>query len=66
MSPIHIKTKEEQDKMRAAGKLAAETLEYITPLMEAGVSTHAIDEYVRIFAEENGAECAFTNPASSN
>lgn len=58
---IHYKTKDEQDAMRAAGKLAAQTLEYITPLMEAGVSTHAIDEYVRIFTEENNAECATLN-----
>jgi len=55
---VHIKNKEEQDKMRAAGKLAAQTLDYIEPLMVPGTSTHAIDEYVRIFAEENGAKCA--------
>lgn len=55
---IHIKTAEEQDKMRAAGKLAAQTLEYIAPLMVVGTSTHIIDEYVRIFTEENNAICA--------
>jgi len=58
---IHLKTEEEQDKMRAAGKLAALTLDYIKPLMVPGTSTHVIDEYVRIFAEENGAECATLN-----
>ena len=61
MSLLHIKDKAEQDKMRAAGKLAAQTLEYIEPLMVAGTSTLVIDEYVRIFAEENGAECATMN-----
>lgn len=47
--------------MRIVGKLAAQTLEYIEPLMVAGTSTHVIDEYVRIFAEEHGAECATMN-----
>jgi len=58
---VHLKNEEEQEAMRAAGKLAAQTLEYIEPLMVAGVTTYAIDEYVRIFTEENGAECATMN-----
>ena len=58
---VYIKNKEEQEKMRAAGKLAAQTLDYIEPLMVAGTTTYVIDEYVRKFAEENGAECAPMN-----
>ncbi|MGL5250884.1 MAG: type I methionyl aminopeptidase, partial [Enterovibrio sp.] len=38
MAPI-IKTAEEIEKMRVAGRLAAQVLEMITPHVQAGVST---------------------------
>ena len=40
---ISIKTPEEIDKMRVAGRLAAEVLEMIEPYVEAGVSTGELD-----------------------
>ncbi len=43
MSQIIIKTPEEIDKMRIAGRLAAEVLEMITPHVVAGVTTEALD-----------------------
>jgi methionyl aminopeptidase len=40
---IHIKTPEEIEKMRVAGRLAAEVLEMITPHVKPGVSTGELD-----------------------
>lgn len=36
----------DREGMRAAGKLAAETLEYASTLIEVGVTTDEIDEKV--------------------
>ncbi|MDM8568395.1 type I methionyl aminopeptidase [Thiotrichales bacterium HSG1] len=41
---IFIKTKEEIEKMRVAGRLAKETLDMITPYVEAGISTNELDK----------------------
>ena len=41
--PVTIKTPEEQDKMRAAGRLAAEVLDMIEPHVKAGVTTDELD-----------------------
>ena len=40
---IILKTPEEIEKMRIAGRLAAEVLDYITPFVKAGVSTGELD-----------------------
>lgn len=40
---IHIKTAEEIDRMRVAGRLAAEVLDFIAPYVKAGVTTEALD-----------------------
>ncbi len=41
---VHIKTPEEIEKMRVAGRLAAEVLEMIEPKVEAGMTTNEIDQ----------------------
>jgi len=41
---INLKTKEQIDLMRVAGKLAAEVLEMITPFVVPGVSTEELDQ----------------------
>ncbi len=41
---IHIKTPEEIEKMRVAGRLAAEVLEMIEPHVKAGVTTEELDQ----------------------
>ncbi len=41
--PISIKTPEEIDKMRVAGRLAADVLDWITPQVNAGVTTGELD-----------------------
>ena len=40
---VTIKTPEEQEKMRAAGRLAAEVLDMITPYVLPGVTTDELD-----------------------
>jgi methionyl aminopeptidase len=41
--PIHIKTPEEIEKMRVAGRLGGEVLDYITPFIKPGVTTGELD-----------------------
>ena len=41
---IHIKNSDELEKMRVAGKLAAEVLELIEPYIIAGVSTEELNQ----------------------
>jgi methionyl aminopeptidase len=41
---IHIKTPPEIEKMRVAGKLAAEVLEMIAPHVQPGITTEALDK----------------------
>ena len=40
---ITLKTPDEIQKMRVAGRLAAEVLDYITPFVKPGVTTGEID-----------------------
>ena len=41
---ISIKTPQEIEKMRIAGRLAGEVLDYITPFVQAGVTTDELDK----------------------
>jgi len=41
--PITIKTPEEIEKMRVAGRLAAEVLQVVAPHVKAGVTTEELD-----------------------
>jgi methionyl aminopeptidase len=41
---IHIKNSQEIEKMRIAGKLASEVLDFITPFVKPGITTEAIDK----------------------
>ena len=43
MSSITLKTPHEIEKMRVAGRMAAEVLDYITPFVKAGVTTGELD-----------------------
>ncbi|KFZ37172.1 methionine aminopeptidase [Shewanella mangrovi] len=52
---ITIKTAEEIEKMRAAGKLAADVLEMIAPFVKPGVTTNELDERCAKFTEAAGA-----------
>ncbi len=52
---IVIKTADEIEKMRAAGKLAASVLEMIAPHVKAGVSTNELNDICAKYTEEQGA-----------
>ncbi|MFH4415933.1 MAG: type I methionyl aminopeptidase [Neisseriaceae bacterium] len=41
---IHLKSPQEIEKMRIAGKLAAELLDYIEPFVQCGVTTNELNE----------------------
>jgi methionyl aminopeptidase len=41
---ISIKTPQEIEKMRIAGRLAGEVLDYITPFVKVGVTTDELDK----------------------
>jgi methionyl aminopeptidase len=41
--------------MRAAGKLAAEVLDYITPMVKPGITTEALDQLCHSYIVEHGA-----------
>ena len=41
---ITIKTPEEIEKMRVAGRLASEVLDYITPFVTTGITTGELDK----------------------
>ncbi len=48
---VTIKTQEEIEKMRVAGKLAADVLEMITPYVKAGVTTLELDNIMLDYIE---------------
>ncbi|WED21185.1 type I methionyl aminopeptidase [Vibrio sp. JC009] len=52
---INIKNEQEIEKMRAAGKLAAEVLEMIEPYVKPGVNTEELDQICHKFILDNGA-----------
>ena len=52
---IKLNGPEAFEGMRAAGRLAAENLDAITPLVVPGVTTQALDDFVRQFTLDNGA-----------
>jgi len=54
-STVTIHTADNFESMRQAGKLAAETLDYITDFIEPGITTERIDELVVEFVTARGA-----------
>ncbi|MBB1439797.1 type I methionyl aminopeptidase, partial [Shewanella sp. SG41-4] len=58
---IVIKNADEIEKMRAAGKLAAQVLEMVAPHVKAGVTTNELDEICAKYTEEQGAISAPLN-----
>jgi methionyl aminopeptidase len=52
---VTLKTPEEIEKMRVAGRLASEVLDYITPFVKPGVTTGKLDELCHAYMiEEQG------------
>ncbi len=62
--PVTIKTEEEIARMRIAGRLAAEVLDYIAPLVQPGVTTGELDRLCHDYiVNEQGAVPAPLNYA---
>ena len=55
---IIIKTEAEIEKMRAAGRLAARTLDFVSPHIKPGVTTGEINDLCAQFIADHGAACA--------
>ena len=47
--PVSIKTPQEIEKMRIAGRLTGEVLDYITPFVKVGVTTNELDRLCHDF-----------------
>lgn len=58
---IGIKTPQEIEKMRKAGKLAAQLLDYIEPFVQEGVTTLYLNDLCAIFTKMHGAVSAPLN-----
>ena len=58
---ITIHSKEDFKKMRIAGKLAAETLDFITDYVKPGVSTNSLNDLCHDFIISNNALLIFTS-----
>jgi methionyl aminopeptidase len=61
VAKIKPKNNVELEKMRVAGKLAAEVLDFITPHVKAGVTTEHLDNLCARYTEERGAISAPLN-----
>ena len=53
---ITLKSPEEIEKMRVAGRLASEVLDYITPFIKPGVTTGALDKLCHDYMVD-GQDC---------
>lgn len=58
---VHIKNKAEIEKMRAAGKLAAELLQYIESFVKPGVNTQELNDLCHEYTLKRGATSAPLN-----
>lgn len=58
---IKIKSRQEIDKMRAAGKILAETFLVLEEHLKPGITTHELDSIAKKFIKSNNALCSFKN-----
>src|SRR5512141_703781 len=49
---VQLKTPEDIEKMRVAGRLAADVLDYITPFVKAGITTGELDRLCHVYMTE--------------
>lgn len=61
MSKIQLKTQEDIEKLKEAGKIHAHILKALTALVKPGVSAVEVDTLARALLEEAGAKAAFLN-----
>jgi methionyl aminopeptidase len=55
---IVLLSSREIDKMRHAGRVAAELLDYLEPMVKPGVSTLALDQAAEAWTQARGAKSA--------
>ena len=58
---IKIKSRQEIDKMRAAGKILAETFLALKEHIKPGITTYELDSIAKNFIKSNNALCSFKN-----
>lgn len=58
---IKIKSRQEIDKMRAAGKILAETFLVLKEHIKPGITTYELDSIAKKFIKSNNALCSFKN-----
>ncbi|BAC90352.1 type I methionyl aminopeptidase [Gloeobacter violaceus] len=56
--PVEIKSAKELEKMRTAGRLAAQLLQYIEPFVQPGISTQELDDLCAEWTKARGAVSA--------
>ncbi|MBD2462249.1 type I methionyl aminopeptidase [Oscillatoria sp. FACHB-1407] len=56
--PIVLLSKREIDKMRQAGRLAAELLDYLAPYVKPGVTTLELNDVAEAWTQKHGAKSA--------
>ena len=63
---IVLLSKREIAKMRAAGRLASQLLDYLTPMVKPGVSTLELNDAAEAWTQEHGAKSAPLGYGKSN
>jgi len=58
---ISVKSREELDHIRRAGRIVAKTLKLLKKHLRAGITTEELDRIAKEFIEKNGAISAFKN-----
>ena len=58
---ITIKSPSQLEKMRVAGRLVGETLNYLETLVEVGISTYELDKEAEAFIRKHGGVPSFLN-----
>ncbi len=58
---IKIKSLHEIEKMRAAGRIVAETFEVLKPMIVPGITTMELDKIAAEHIKKSGATCSFYN-----
>lgn len=56
--PITLLSKREIEKMRRAGSLAAELLDYLAPMVQPGISTQELNDAAESWTQAHGAKSA--------
>lgn len=56
--PIVLMSKREIEKMRQAGRMAADLLDYLAPMVKPGVSTLELNDAAETWTQERGAKSA--------